>query len=147
MRLGADTDGRLLAAEARVVADTGAYASYGPAVINRSAACAFGPYDIPEVTVDAYGVFTNNPIAGAMRGFGIPQMVTASEQLMDMLAERAGVTPEHIRRLNGFVPGRALTPAGQQIADGLGLMATLDAVTSAGAVGTPGGPADGEVLP
>jgi len=132
MTFAAGSDGLLQAGVARVVADTGAYASYGPAVLTRAAVTAFGPYHIPHVRVDAYGVHTNNPIAGAMRGFGVPQMAVAHEQLIDMVAERVGLSPVEIRRRNGFAPGRNLAPAGE-LPEGIGYLETLEkAVAPAG---------------
>jgi CO/xanthine dehydrogenase Mo-binding subunit len=126
MRFAADHEGRLLAGEAHIVGDTGAYASYGHAVMTRAAASAFGPYNVGAVKVDAYMVHTNNPIAGAMRGFGVPQMATAYEQLMDMLAEKVGLTPLEIRRRNGWRPGHATTATGQELSGGVAVLETLE---------------------
>ena len=133
MRLAANREGRLLAGEANIVGDTGAYASYGHAVITRAAASAFGPYNMDAVKVDAYMVHTNNPIAGAMRGFGVPQMATAHEQLMDMLAERVGLTPLEIRRRNVWRRGDAITATGQELPGGVAVLDTVErAVTASG---------------
>jgi len=78
-KVGATRDGRLVAAEVKIVGDTGAYASTGEAVLFRSAAFACGPYEIPNVKVDSYAVHTNNPTCGAFRGFGGTQVAFASE--------------------------------------------------------------------
>ncbi|MBU2602028.1 MAG: molybdopterin-dependent oxidoreductase [Actinobacteria bacterium] len=146
MTFAADREGTLDAAMTRVIGDTGAYASYGPAVVTRAAATAFGPYHIPHVRVDTYAVHTNNPIAGAMRGFGVPQMATAHEQLMDMLAERVGLSPIEVRRRNGFAPGRALAPTGD-IRDGLGYLETLERAAFGLHPSVGGDGADPQVLP
>ncbi len=74
MRTGADSRGRLLAVQARILCDTGAYSSYGVAVATRAAIHATGPYEVENVQVESLAVYTNNPIAGAMRGFGVPQV-------------------------------------------------------------------------
>ncbi len=136
MRLGSDRSGRLVAGEAHISADSGAYASYSYAVVTRTAVCAFGPYDIPNVRVESLAAFTNNPIAGAMRGFGTPQLAFAHEQLIDMLAAKTGLSPLQMRKLNGFQPGQAHTPSGQYIADSEGLLATLERATEAATTAT-----------
>ena len=84
-------DGKWTALKTTIIADTGAYASYGPGVITRAAVHATGPYEVPNVWVDAYGVYTNNPMAGAMRGFGVPQMAFAHESQLDQMAEKLGL--------------------------------------------------------
>jgi nicotinate dehydrogenase large molybdopterin subunit len=126
MRFAATRKGRLLAGDAHIVGDTGAYASYGHAVLTRAAASAFGPYNVDAVNVDAYMVHTNNPIAGAMRGFGVPQMATAYEQLMDVLAARVGVSPLEVRRMNIWRPGRAATATGQELTGGVAALEALE---------------------
>jgi len=89
--------GKLLAVKARIIGDTGAYASYGPATLNRAAVHATGPYEVPNVDIEAYCVYTNNPPSGAMRGFGTPQTAFACESQMDLLARVLA-----IRRRNVF---------------------------------------------
>jgi len=131
MKLGADTSGRLIAGEARIAADSGAYASYSFAVVTRCAVSAFGPYSVQNATVDAFAAYTNNPIAGAMRGFGTPQLAFASEQLMDMLAAKAGLSPLEVRRLNGYQRGQSTTLTRQVIGDPEGFLETLEAATEA----------------
>jgi len=124
-KLGVDREGRLVAAEVEIIGDTGAYASFGPAVLTRSAVCALGPYYCPNVKIDAYAVYTNNPIAGAMRGFGSPQMSIAHEALMDLLAEKLGLSPVEIRRRNVFKDG-SVTHTGQLLKAGVGMSRTLE---------------------
>lgn len=123
-KIGATKEGKLIAAEVKIIGDTGAYASYGPAVLTRSAYCSLGPYDIPNVKVDAYTVYTNNPIAGAMRGFGAPQMAIAHESIIDTLAEKLGLSPVEIRLKNAFTEGSE-TPAGQVLVAGVGIKETI----------------------
>ena len=124
-KMGATAEGKLLALKANIVGDTGAYASYGPAVITRAAVHATGPYEIPNVYVDAYGVYTNNPQAGAMRGFGVPQMAFAHETHMDLLAEELGMSPFEVRMLNVLRPG-GMTATGQVLEHSVGIGATLE---------------------
>jgi len=127
MRHGATRDGRLVAMEARIVADTGAYASLGQPVVFRSAVVAAGPYDIPNVSSIAIGVYTNNPVAGAFRGFGSTQVAFASEVQMDKLARRLGLDPIELRRRNALAEGKE-TITGQVLGPGTSYLETLEAV-------------------
>jgi CO/xanthine dehydrogenase Mo-binding subunit len=113
-RLGADEKGKLLALEADITADTGAYASYGPPILGRALAHAASLYEIPNVTIQGRMVYTNNPIAGAMRGFGATQVQLAMECAMDRMAEALNLPPEEIRRRNVLRPG-SLTVTGEQV--------------------------------
>ncbi len=127
--MGATGDGRLTAAFAEIIGNTGAYASYGPAVITRSATMALGPYDCPNVYVDAYGIYTNIQISGAMRGFGAPQMSPCHESLMDEIGGRCGLSPVEIRRINILRPGSS-TVTQQVLTAGVGALETLDKVVA-----------------
>jgi CO/xanthine dehydrogenase Mo-binding subunit len=98
-------DGTLLALKGTVYMDTGAYASYGPAVGQLLTETIAGPYHIPNVQLDTFVVYTNGPIAGAMRGFGSPQTNFAYESMMDILAEKIGLDPIQIRQKNIWKPG------------------------------------------
>ncbi|MGY1823450.1 xanthine dehydrogenase subunit D [Geodermatophilus sp. SYSU D00079] len=102
---GAERDGTLRYARARVLLDGGAYASSTAAVVGNAGLLGLGPYRFPSVAVDAYGVFTHNPPCGAMRGFGCVQTAFAYEALMDELAAAVGVDPVEIRRRNGLREG------------------------------------------
>jgi xanthine dehydrogenase D subunit len=102
---GAERDGTLVYAKADVLLDGGAYASSTAAVVGNAGTLGRGPYRIPNVAVDAYGVFTNNPPCGAMRGFGCVQAAFAHEALMDELADAVGLDRVEIRQLNGFREG------------------------------------------
>ncbi len=110
-RTGATRDGRLQAVEVRVYLNKGAYSSVGlnmpPAggLTNKTGYHAAGPYVIPNVKVDVYNVYTNQPASGALRGFGVPQVTFAYESQMDQLAERLGMDPVEIRLLNGLEAG------------------------------------------
>lgn len=125
MKTGADNTGKLLAMECTIIGDTGAYASYGPGTLTRSAVHATGPYEVPHVTIDAYTVYTNNPTAGAMRGFGVPQVAFAHESQMDILAEKLGISPLQIRLQNAFRPG-AVTATGAELTQSVGIVPTLE---------------------
>ncbi|MDR3641970.1 MAG: xanthine dehydrogenase family protein molybdopterin-binding subunit [Humidesulfovibrio sp.] len=103
--LGAERDGTLVALSCRVVFDTGAYAHLGSEVMELSMEHAAGPYRIPHVRVVGRCVYTNNPIAGAFRGFGVAQVSPAFESLMDELAEKLGLDPLALRRKNALRHG------------------------------------------
>lgn len=126
-RLGADQEGKLMALEAEVYADTGAYASLGPNTVRKTGLHLSGPYAIPNIKVDTYTVYTNNPPAGAMRGFGVVQAAFAHESLIDMLAERLGMDPWEIRYRNALEPGLSVS-TGHILQHGVGVKATLEAV-------------------
>lgn len=126
-KLGARKDGKLVAAEVEIYGDTGAYNSYGTAVLTRVATCALGPYEVPNVKIDTYTVYTNNPVSGAMRAFGAPQAAIAHEAIMDELAKKIGISPVEIRKINAFREGSA-TPTGQILNDGVGILETIERV-------------------
>jgi len=86
-KVGATKEGKLVAMEIKCLADSGAYACQTPFVTWRSVVQATGPYELPNVKTDTYGYYTNNVYAGAMRGYGSPQIIFAQESLMDELAE------------------------------------------------------------
>ena len=127
MKTGADRKGRLLAMKTRIICDTGAYGSYGIAVASRAAVHASGPYEIEAVDVEARCVYTNNPFAGAMRGFGAPQIAFAFESQMDLLAQELDISPLEIRRLNALRKG-SRTGTGQELLASVGIGECLDAV-------------------
>ena len=127
VKTGADSKGRLLAMRARIICDTGAYASYGIAVASRSAVHATGPYEIENVDIEALCVYTNKPFSGAMRGFGAPQMAFANESQMDLLAKELNMDPLEIRRVNIFKQGSE-TATGQKLTESVGILECLDAI-------------------
>ncbi|OPX38028.1 MAG: aldehyde oxidase [Desulfobacteraceae bacterium 4484_190.2] len=127
MKTGADRNGKLLAMRARIICDTGAYASYGIAVASRSAVHATGPYEVENVDIEAHCVYTNKPFSGAMRGFGAPQMAFANESQMDLLAKELSMDPFEIRRVNIFRQGSE-TATGQKLTESIGILECLDAI-------------------
>jgi len=113
-RWGARQEGRLTAADVRVVADAGAYAYTSTMVLGHAALTCTGVYDIPNVRVDAYAVYTNNVPGAAFRGFGSPQGIFAAEVQIDKLAEALGLDPVTIRERNMLQPG-AVLPVGTRL--------------------------------
>ncbi|MGC8658680.1 MAG: xanthine dehydrogenase family protein molybdopterin-binding subunit [Desulfomonilaceae bacterium] len=123
----ADQQGRLLAVDVKIVGDTGAYASYGLAVVTRAAVHATGPYEVPNVRIESVFAYTNNPIAGAMRGFGVPQIAFAHESQMDLLAEALGLSPFEIRARNALRLG-STTSTKQVLTSSVGIGNCLDSI-------------------
>ena len=126
-RLGADASGRLQAAVVDALFNTGAYASWGPTVANRVPVHAMGPYRVKAVSTLGRAYLTNEPVAGAFRGFGVPQAALAHEALMDDLAARLGMDRLAIRQLNALRAGDT-TATGQRLTASCGLPACLDAL-------------------
>jgi len=129
-KTGATKDGKLTAAEIKLVADTGAYASNGPLVVVRALFHATGPYVVPNVKMDAYCVYTNNTIAGSFRGFGSPQAHFAAECQMDALAEKLDLDPIDFRLKNILRPGSE-TATGQVLDSSVGLEECIAEVRAA----------------
>ncbi|MEU5691723.1 molybdopterin cofactor-binding domain-containing protein [Actinosynnema sp. NPDC020468] len=111
---GADRSGKLVYVKADVVLDGGAYASSTSAVVANAATLGVGPYDVPNVVVDARGVYTNNPPCGAMRGFGAVQAAFGYESQMDKLAAALGLDPVEVRLRNAMAEGSRM-PTGQLV--------------------------------
>ena len=125
---GCDADGRVTALKARIVGDSGPYASVGMKVLERAAGHASGPYTWPVVDVEAFAVRTNNPVCGAFRGFGANQAQFATEGLLDRLADACGLDRWEIRARNVVAPGTVWGP-GQVMDDGCrGARDCLDAL-------------------
>ncbi len=110
--------------QAEIVGDTGPYTNAGPAVMGFAALVSSGPYYVPNARMESFTVFTNNPISGAMRGFGGPQVCFACERQMDELAHRLGLDPLEIRLRNGLKTGEP-TPSGAVIREAGGMRAGL----------------------
>jgi len=128
MWMGCDDDGRVTALKARMVGDSGPYASVGMKVLERAAGHACGPYAIENVDVEAIAARTNNPVCGAFRGFGANQAQFATEGSIDRLAEATGLSGWEIRKKNVAVPGSVWGP-GQIMDDGVrGITECLDAI-------------------
>lgn len=126
-KTGADKYGKLMAMEAELIGDTGAYASWATNVMRKAGVHITGPYYIPNVKVDSYAVYTNNPYAGAMRGFGATQVPIAHEQQMDILAEKLGLDPISMRMLNIFRKG-SITATGQVLTESIPLKECIEKV-------------------
>ncbi len=126
-KTGAYKDGRLSAMKAEIIGDTGAYASWATNVLRKAGVHITGPYYIPNVVVDSYAVYTNNPFAGAMRGFGATQVPIAHEQQMDTIAEELGMDPVSIRMINIFRKG-SVTATGQVLTESIPLEECLEKV-------------------
>lgn len=122
-----DENGYLTAMKAVLVSDTGAYASLGVPVIQRACTHAAGPYNYQNVDILGKAVYTNNPPAGAYRGFGVTQSCFASECNLNQLAALVGISPWEIRYRNAIRPGQVL-PNGQIADDSTALAETLEAV-------------------
>jgi xanthine dehydrogenase molybdenum-binding subunit len=127
VKLGARNDGHILAVETELYGDTGAYASLGEQVMTRATTHSTGPYDVPHVRADCYAMYTNNPPAGAFRGFGVTQSAFAIESMMDILAEKTGIDPIELRRLNALRLG-SVTSTGQDLNESVGLVDCIDKV-------------------
>ena len=127
VRFGADAQGKLKFAESDAVFNTGAYASWGPTVANSVPVHATGPYFVPNARTTGKAIFTNNPPAGAFRGFGVPQAAIAHEAMMDDLAEKLHIDRWEIRRRNAIKVGDT-THCGQLLTVSCGLPACLYAI-------------------
>jgi CO/xanthine dehydrogenase Mo-binding subunit len=106
IKTGVDKSGRIVARKCEVYWNGGAYADIGPRVTQKSGFTASGPYDIDNVWIDSYALYTNLPPAGALRGFGVPQLVWAHESHTDMIARALGMDPLEFRRKNLAREGR-----------------------------------------
>jgi CO/xanthine dehydrogenase Mo-binding subunit len=124
-KTGATREGRLKAVEVEILGDTGAYASYGATVATRVAVHATGPYEIPNFRAESRMVYTNNVWAGAMRGFGVPQIAFAHESQMDMVAEKLGIDPLDFRLMNALKE-ESSTGTGQILRASVGIGRTLE---------------------
>ena len=125
-RLGAQADGRLVAAQVRIVADTGAYAHWGKRILQFASVQATGPYRMPNAQVEARVVYTNNLVAGAMRGWGTPGVEFAAEMQMDRLAHKLGMHPLRLRWINALRDGDT-TITGRPVPPGCRLRETIQA--------------------
>lgn len=122
--VGCDQDGVLQALSCQLLFDTGAYASLGSEVFALAMEHAGGPYRIPNVSVRGSVVYTNNPVSGAFRGFGVPQVAAAMEQVMDELAKAGGFDPIDLRRQNAVRRGDT-SPTGVLLTQTTGLLECL----------------------
>ena len=125
--LGCDENGLLTGLSARIVGDTGAYASLGAEVLERAAGHATGAYYLPNVDIESRAVYTNNIPCGAMRGFGVNQVTFAMESCIEQLCAQGGFDPWQLRYDNILDTGKQ-TATGQILGKGVGLKETLLAV-------------------
>ena len=128
--MGCNNDGLIQGVKAEVIADTGAYASLGGPVLERACTHAAGPYHYENFEITGRAYYTNNPPAGAFRGFGVTQTCFCTETLLNQMAELVGISPWEIRYRNAIRPGGVL-PNGQIVDDSTGLVETLEAIKPA----------------
>jgi len=127
VKVGAMKDGSLRAVKTELYGDTGAYASLGEKVMTRATTHASGPYEVPDVKIDCYAMYTNNPPSGAFRGFGVTQSAFAVESMMDTLAEKLEMDPVELRRKNALRVG-SVTNTGQVLRESVGLLECIEQV-------------------
>ena len=125
--IGCDENGIIQGVVAEVIADTGAYASLGGPVLERACTHAAGPYNYQNFEIDGWAFYTNNPPAGAFRGFGVTQTCFCIESLLNQMADKVGISPWEIRYRNAIRPGQEL-PNGQIVGPETGLVETLEAI-------------------
>lgn len=113
-KTGVSREGRIVARQVRLVLDGGAYCSWSETTVGKASILASGPYRIENLLVEAFAVYTNKTMTGAMRGFGAPQVCFAYESQMDEIAAALGMDPLEIRLLNAFDEG-AVSPTGQML--------------------------------
>ncbi len=129
LRLGAKKDGTLTAVQTELYGDTGAYASLGVPVMTRATTHSCGPYIIPHTHADCYAMYTNNPPAGAFRGFGVVQAAFGIESALDMLAKELNIDPMAMRKKNCLRIG-STTNTGHFLTESVGLPDCLDAISN-----------------
>ena len=127
IKTGARRDGTLVAVQAELYGDGGAYASLSDKVMTRATTHATGPYVVPNAKIDCYVMYTNNPPSGAFRGFGVTQSAFAVEQNMDLVAEAIGMDPIEFRLKNAQKVGET-TATGQLLRESVGLLKTIEHV-------------------
>lgn len=126
-RWGANREGKIVAAEATVIGDAGAYNYTSNKVLGNANLTVSGPYEIPNLHIDTYAVYTNNIPCGAFRGFGAPQALFAAEGQMNKLAAALGMDPVELRRRNVFQEG-AIASTGTPMPAGVSMPQVLEAV-------------------
>lgn len=126
-RTGARADGRLTFLDGDIYGDTGSGLSLGAYVIKKAGIHATGPYFVPNIRVDTYTLYTNNPPSGAMRGFGVLQAAVAHESQMDKLAHKLGISGLEFRLINCLKEGLT-SSTGQAMNEGCGIEATLERI-------------------
>jgi CO/xanthine dehydrogenase Mo-binding subunit/aerobic-type carbon monoxide dehydrogenase small subunit (CoxS/CutS family) len=129
-RVGLDKEGKLLAVDAKLAFDTGAYTNLGPRVIDQACIFACGPYEVPNLRVEGWAVYTNNVCASAFRGFGINQAAFAMESLLDEAARRLEIDPFELRHRNALQEG-SLTAAGEVLRRSVAIKESLSVAREA----------------
>ena len=124
VKTGVKKDGTIVASHAKLIYNTGAYAEKGPTVTLHGCESGVGPYKIPNVKVEGYTVYTNRPIAGALRGYGLPQSSFAHESLIDMIAAKLGMDAVELRLKNALEEG-SINPTRGDILTSVGLKECL----------------------
>jgi len=125
IKLACDSEGYLLGMRARIISDSGAYASLGGPVLQRACTHAGGPYNYQNVDIEGRAIITNNPPGGAYRGFGVTQSCFAVESCINDLAHQLGMSPWELRYKNAIRPGQSL-PNGQIADEGTAFAETLE---------------------
>jgi carbon-monoxide dehydrogenase large subunit len=118
-KVGCDENGRILAMENTFYWDGGAYTEYGVNITRASGYSSSGPYEVPNIKTDSYCVYTNHPVGGAMRGFGMPEMHAGLEQCIDELALKIGMDAVEFRKLNCLKTGSVLVTGSKMHPTGL----------------------------
>lgn len=125
-RVGVDEKGRLVAVDAKLVADAGPYTGNSPRVIDQACIFSCGPYRVPNLRIEGLSVLTNNANCGAFRGYGVNQSAVAMEQMLDELALKLAMDPFEIRKINMLREGDE-TITGQFLSSSVGAISTLEA--------------------
>jgi CO/xanthine dehydrogenase Mo-binding subunit/aerobic-type carbon monoxide dehydrogenase small subunit (CoxS/CutS family) len=129
-RVGLDRDGKLVAVDAKLLSDTGAYTNLGPRVIDQACIFSCGPYEVPNLRVEGWAVHTNNVNASAFRGFGINQAAVAIESLLDEASRKLDIDPFELRYKNALVEG-STTVAGEILRRSVATRETIEAAREA----------------
>ncbi|MDO9300441.1 MAG: molybdopterin-dependent oxidoreductase, partial [Anaerolineales bacterium] len=119
VKMGCDENGKLLAMENTFYWDGGAYTEYGVNITRASGYSSSGPYEVPNIKTDSYCIYTNHPVGGAMRGFGMPEMHAGLEQCIDELALQIGMDAVEFRKINCLKTGSTLVTGSKMHATGL----------------------------
>ncbi|NIN67435.1 MAG: molybdopterin-dependent oxidoreductase, partial [Anaerolineae bacterium] len=129
-RVGLDKNGKMLAVDAKLLSDTGAYTNLGPRVIDQACIFACGPYEVPNLRLEGWAVYTNNVNASAFRGFGINQAAVAIESLLDEAARKLDIDPFELRLRNALKEGSS-TAAGEVLRHSVAIEETIVAARNA----------------
>lgn len=135
IKTGVRKDGKILAEKVEYIWDAGAYTEYGVNIVKAAGLAALGPYDIPNAWADSYCVYTNHPVGGPYRGFGMCEIHFGLEQNLDVVAHEIGISEVEIRRINGLRAG-GITGTGQ-VLEGSGYQDCLETVIKEMDYGTP----------